>query len=94
MELVFAWEQVNGLGVGGNYVYCLFIVVIFMGLGGAKRLGCLNSSYGGKPQSQRKGGSFYGEVDPQVFYQNYLPISASFDLKRVLWYALDNIPSC
>ena len=28
--------QVNRLGVGGNYVCCLVIVVIFMGLGGAK----------------------------------------------------------
>ena len=28
-----------GLGVGGNYVWCLVIVVIFMGTGGAKRWG-------------------------------------------------------
>ena len=37
-------EQVNslmkrsvwGTGIGGNYIWCLGIVVIFMGLGGAK----------------------------------------------------------
>ena len=87
-----AWEQVNRLGVGGNSVYCLVIVVIFMGLAGvrSKKAGGLKSSYGG----ELKGGShkvkwwrwalFQGELAPQVFYQNYLPISASFDLKRVL----------
>ena len=32
-----AWEQVNRPGVGGSYVRCLVIVVIFMGLDGAKR---------------------------------------------------------
>ena len=32
-----AWEQVNRLGVGGNYVCCVVVFVIFMGLGGAKR---------------------------------------------------------
>ena len=31
------WGQVNRLGVGGNYVCYLVIVVIFMGYGGAKR---------------------------------------------------------
>ena len=31
------WGQVNTLGAEGNYVCCLVIVVIFMGLGGAKR---------------------------------------------------------
>ena len=54
----------------------------------SKELGGLNSLYSGKlkgePQSQRKGGSFIGELTPQVFYQNYIPILASFDLKRVL----------
>ena len=30
-----AWEQVNRLGEGGNYVCCLFIVVIFIGLRGS-----------------------------------------------------------
>ena len=29
--------QVNRLGVGGSYVCCLVIVVIFMGLGEAKK---------------------------------------------------------
>ena len=32
-----ARRQVKRLGVGGNYVCCFVIVVIFMGLGGAKR---------------------------------------------------------
>ena len=46
-EFVWPGGQVNGLadvclmglGVGGNYVWCLVIVVIFMGTGGAKRWG-------------------------------------------------------
>ena len=56
-----------------------------------KEIGGLKSSYGGK----LKGGShkvkgkdvgaiFMGELTLQVFYQNYLTVSASFDLKRVL----------
>ena len=36
---------------------------------------------------------FMGEVTPQLFYQNYLLISDSFGVKRVLSYALHNIPS-
>ena len=32
-----AWDQVNRLGEGGNYVCCLVIVVIFIGLRGSKR---------------------------------------------------------
>ena len=36
---------------------------------------------------------FMGEVTPQLFYQNYLLISGSFGVKRVLSYALHNIPS-
>ena len=32
-----SWRQVKRLGAGGNYVCCFVIVVIFMGLGGAKR---------------------------------------------------------
>ena len=32
-----AGGQVNKLKVGGNYVRCLEIVLIFIGLGGAKR---------------------------------------------------------
>ena len=48
-----------GLVVGGNYVWCLVIVVIFMGFGGAKRWGMLQSLHLGwqyKPQE----GIFYG----------------------------------
>ena len=37
-EVSLAMGQVNRLGIGGNYVCCLVIVVMFMGLGGAKRL--------------------------------------------------------
>ena len=48
--------------VGGNYVWWLVIVVIFMGLGGAKRVGegageVLKSSRGGR------GVTFMGGVD-------------------------------
>ena len=62
--------QVNRLGVGGNNVCCLVIVVIFMGLGDVE-VGGLNSSYGGKlkgrhPQSKRGEGNFYGGVDPSA----------------------------
>ena len=69
-----------------------------MGLEGAE-VGGLNSSHGeklkgGKPQSQREGASFMEDLTPHLLYQNYLPISASFDLNRVLLYALHNIPSC
>ena len=38
------------LAVGENYVWCLVLVVIFMGIDGEKRLGMnkvLKSSYGG-----------------------------------------------
>ena len=36
VKLWLVWRQVNRLGVGGNYVCCLFILAIFMGLGGPK----------------------------------------------------------
>ena len=45
-EVSLAWKQVNSLAkrftlrelpIGGNYVWYLIIVVIFMGLGGAER---------------------------------------------------------
>ena len=43
-----------------------------------------------------KGGraNFYGGVDPSNFLSNYLLISAPFGVKKVLQYALHNIPSC
>ena len=47
-----AWGQENRLGVGGNYVCCLVIVVIFIRFRGSKRSvwvgggGGLKSSYG------------------------------------------------
>ena len=61
-----------------------------------KEVGGLNSSYGGKLNGgsykvKGSGALFMGELTPQVFYQNYLPISTSFDLKRVPWYVLHNI---
>ena len=45
-----------GLGVGGNYVWCLVVVVIiFIGLGEAKKAReVLKSSYG---ETSRKGGT-------------------------------------
>ena len=54
-----------GLWVGGNYVWCLVIVVIFMGLGRSKEVGreeVLKSSYGGN-RPQRGGPIFMGRVD-------------------------------
>ena len=47
------------LRVGGNYVWCLFIIVTFMGLGGAKkwegRFYSHNMGRGGKPQRDKVG---------------------------------------
>ena len=59
------------------------------GTGRSKEVGRLNSSYGGKlkwgnHRAKGRGAFLMGELTCQVFYQNYLPISASFDLKRVL----------
>ena len=55
----------------------------------SKEVGGLNSSYEGRLKwgSHKVEGRvflFMGELTPQVFYQKYLPISAFFDLKRVL----------
>ena len=49
----------------------------------------------GEPHTKSKGGGaiFMREMTPQLFYQNYLPISASLGVKRVLWYVLYNISS-
>ena len=55
---------VGGLGEGENYIWCLVIVAIFMGLGGPKRCGGggLKSSYRGsglgKSQNGRWGWQF------------------------------------
>ena len=38
-----------------------------------------------KSPSQRGAAIFMGELTPYLFYQNYLPILASFGVKRVLW---------
>ena len=81
-----AWEQVNRLGVTGGYVCYLVIAFIFIGLGGANRQGDLKSSYGGKRASNKGLGdnTMGGELNPQLVYLNYPPISAPFDVKRVL----------
>ena len=51
------------LAEGGKFVCCLFIVVIFMRLGGAYRLGrILKPSYGGQ---STKGTLLLGELTPQ-----------------------------
>ena len=74
-------------------------VVIFTGLGGAEVGGFRviiwrKAEAEGEETTKPKRDNFYGGVDPQLFYQNCLPISAFFDVKRVLWCALCNIPSC
>ena len=78
----------NRLGVEGNDICCLAIVAIFMGLQGA--------SGGGSKFKRRsdkiKEGNFYVVVDPSAILSE-LPISISFGVIRVLWYALHNIPS-
>ena len=42
----------------------------------------------GKARSQKGASIFTGELTPQQFYRNYLPISASFGVKRGSSYAL------
>ena len=58
----FAWGD---LAVRGDFVFCLVIVVIFIGLGRAYRFGgggVLKFLNGGKPQ--RDGTIFMGQVAP------------------------------
>ena len=52
-----------GLGAGGNYVWCLVIVVIFMEFGRAKKWeDVLKSSLGvARQATKRGGGSFHGD---------------------------------
>ena len=74
--------QVNRLGVGGNYVCCLVIVVIFIGLRASKMKVIVWREAEGKPQSQRKGkdgrgSTFYGRVDPSSILSE-LPTYFSF----------------
>ena len=83
----------NRPGIGENCVCFLFIVVTFMGIGGAKKYGAFKVIIW--REAEGGGGKFFmGELTPHVFYQNYLPISVSFSIKRVLCYARHNIPSC
>ena len=49
------WVEVKKLDVRGNYLCCLVIVVVFMGLGEAKTLGGLKSSHEGKGGKLQKG---------------------------------------
>ena len=70
-----------GLGVRGNYVRCLVVVVINMKFGGAKRCeGSLKSSFCGvvvkagagwvlEGYEPQRGTSFYGGVDPSVHHE-------------------------
>ena len=48
----FTWQD---WGIEGNYVWCLVIVVIFMGLGGANRWGDVLTSSFGKVRHKRVG---------------------------------------
>ena len=54
----------------------------------SKELGGSKSLHGGKLKrgnyKKSKGELFMGELTPQLFYQKYLPISASFGAKRVV----------
>ena len=67
------------VGVRGNYIYCLVIDVILMRLGGAKEGG----DFYGRPPSHKK---LSGELTPQLVLLSYLPVSASFGVKRVMHY--------
>ena len=50
-----------GLVVGVNYVWCLVIVVIFIGLGGAKKRGETLKTSSGVAMQATKRDSFYGK---------------------------------
>ena len=69
------------VGVRGNYIYCLVIDVILMRLGGAKVGG--GGDFYWRPPSHKK---LAGELTPQLVLLNYLPVSASFGVKRVMHY--------
>ena len=64
-NLIF-WRRCfpGGRGLGGNDIWCLTIVVIFMGLGEAKRWSEVlkSSCRGGTPQ--RREGPFFMELTP------------------------------
>ena len=61
-----------GLGVGGNYIRSVVIVVISMRLGGAKRCGgdlkviILRGGGGGMGQATKRGPVFMVGVDPSI----------------------------
>ena len=59
------------LAVGGNLVFCIIIVVIFLGLG--EHIGWVGlklSNGGDKPQ--RDGAIFMGELDPSRHHVKFL----------------------
>ena len=65
----------------------------------SKEVGGLKSSYGKNgggwgDQTTKKGQFLWAEFTPLLVYMNYPPISTPVGIKRVLWYALHNIPSC
>ena len=67
------WSGLPGdQAIGGNFVFCLIIVVIPIGLGRACRLGGGIWSYkmGGKPR--RDGTIFMGEFDPSWNHEKIL----------------------
>ena len=66
----------NRLEVRGNYVCCLVIIVIFIGLGGAKGRGfkviVLREAKVGTHTVKRGREIFMRELNAKLFYQNYL----------------------
>ena len=103
-----AWGQVNSLvkrfawgklGVGRNYRWCLVIVAKFMGLERAKRLGLVVKFIiwrGGK--TIKKGVEVImegreGRERSVVGSSRHCYFVMFFGWKRVLWYALHEIPS-
>ena len=67
-KLVYSWVCLGDVTVGGNFVFCLIVVVIFIGLGRAYRLGegegvgFWTYQLGGKPHWDET--IFMGQVDP------------------------------
>ena len=58
-----------GLGVGGNYVRCVVIAVISMGIGGAKRYGGAFKVKILRGQATKRRSAFIKGIDPSLHHE-------------------------